>query len=229
MFQKAIEKAHEGQKKALIEEATSSGATVAQVVEFGGDDSAAPAVVGGALKSLFGGKVDSDFAQVFQLTTGGLEHLYIQPYEGVMAVPGEHHARIPGALPRPVVFAKALFGGGKWKTGEDKDLAKRLAGHPPLKSMTKALKWTWAAGTTEIKLPWTVQIRPLQDGSSHIVMKAGRYGGFTTYKVGFWVFVQLCEQLKGVLAQGAQPVSEQDFIEGAQFGPVFTQFLPSGA
>ncbi len=223
MFQKGLDKAHARQKKSVIEEAGKAGATVVDVVEMGNEEtSAAESAIGSTLKSLFGGKVSRDYVQLFRLTTAGINHIYVQPYDGISPVPGEHHAQIAGSWRSPLILEKRLLGGGKWKA-DDTELAAELSKDKSLKRVTSQLKWEWATGTTKIKLPWAVQIRAVPNGSSHLVMKAGRYGGFTSYKVGVQAFAALCQQFGASGSSASQPT--QSFITDTEFAPVFEQVL----
>ncbi|MEZ4403125.1 MAG: hypothetical protein R3B06_24085 [Kofleriaceae bacterium] len=213
LFDSGRAKARARQLGSLREELTKAGGQALEVVEL--DDTAtATSTVGSTLKSLFGGRVTHDFHQVLHARTGGLTHLFVQPYEGVTAMPGEHHALLDGTLPVPAVFKARVIRGPHWVGGHGDH---PWNNHGGLAAVTRDLAWKWSVGTTVIELPWTLQVRPAGGGRAHLVMATGRYGGFTTYHVGFAAFARVAHAVGAALIRGAEAPA-RDFVEPTQFG-----------
>lgn len=200
ILEKNAEKAHDRQKQSLIAEAAKAGCEVRSVDEAGVGGGAG--VLEGALKSIVGGRMNIDHVQTLTLETNGRTHLYFQPYAGVAAMPGEHYAIVDGALPVAVAFENGIFSNG-WSSPDDKAVAKALNGNGALKKVAKKSKFEWAVGMTKIELEWAAQIVGLGDGRSELVLQTGRYGGFTTYEVGFKHFVALWDAVAGALDTGS--------------------------
>ena len=200
LFDAGVTKARARQRASLLEEAAAAGG---QVLEFLDGAAAAPSptsIVAGTLKVLVGGTVTTDFHQVMVLRTGPLVHLYVQPYQGVQAMPGEHHAYLAGTLPMATVLRRA---GSRvhWEGGHGEHAFNRI---PAINVAAHALATTWKAGLTEITLPWLAQVRPAGGPRAHLAMQAGRYGGFTSYHVGFTAFGRLAAAVQASLVRGAE-------------------------
>ncbi len=190
LMEKGIEKARVRQRDAVIEEGGRSGSRVVNMVVVGDDPSAA-GVLGAMAKSFVGGKMSVDDAQIFSFETQGFAHTFVQPYDGMNALPGLHRATLPGSISYPAILKAKSFGRSIW-VGTDEQEIDVLGAHPMLGVATSKLEWKWKAGTTEISLPWTVQMRPAMTGTTEVVLRSGRYGGFTTYGVGIAAFLMLC-------------------------------------
>ncbi len=193
LFDSGVRKGRERQKNGVLAEAQKSGSQVVDVLELS-DEVEASQVLGGSLKMLFGGDLSSDGVQIFHLQRGGWSHVYVQPYDGMYPLPGEHHAVLTGSLPAPAVLEApgGLFrGGARWESPAEPRLAESLNTNAALQAQVKGLPWEWGMGTGVIKLKWALQFRSLGDGATHLVMRAGRFGGVTTYGVGVAMFVAL--------------------------------------
>ena len=221
-FDSGTTKSRARQRTSLIEEATAAGGQVLEVIDSA-DAATATSVVAGTLKVLLGGRVTSDFHQVVVLRTGPLTHAYVQPYQGIQPQPGEHHAIVGGTLPVPAVLRRRLLGPPQWEGGHGEHAFNR---NPAIAAASQALVWTWKAGLTEINLPWGAQVRPAGGATAHLTMLAGRYGGFTSYQVGFAAFVRLAIAIKAALVQGAH-VAGQEFVEPVTFAPITAALPPS--
>ena len=200
-------KAHQRQQAAVIAEATSAGLVLLEQHELSGEDLARRAVVSTALKAFIGGRLAPDTLQIFVFGAGDRRGIYVQPYSGLTPLPGEHIVALPGTLPAPAALTdEAIFGGPSWQTGPDKVLAKRLnKGSPGLRSVAKRTRFEWATGLTKIRLAWAVQVVSMGDGRSLVAMQTGRYGGITTYGVGFAQLASLCQALGPILDGGTAP------------------------
>lgn len=219
-FGKSQEKLLNRQKESIQEEAQKAGASVEEVMEFHTEDASRGKLLGDTLKSAIGGRLRADAIQVFKLRTRDLAHVYIQPYASLTTLPGEHHVRLRGCLKNPVALRKGFFGGLKWLAGEDRELSKQLAKERALKKAAKKLKWEWPVGAAVVKFDWLVQAKATDHAATHLVMRAGRYGGFTAYKVGLVQFVRLCEVMAPLL-QEASGGFEQGFLSE----PCYTSFF----
>jgi hypothetical protein len=201
-FDSGARKARERQLESLRKEAAAAGSTITSVTEDVTEKSGA----GGTLVSMFGGTHDITAIQLIELTTRGIPHVYVQPYNGVAALPGEHHVTLPGSVPAPAVLhAKKLFRGPKWESPDEgfaEQLSRAFAGLD--------FAWEWKSGFTVIELAWALQLRASTPSTTEVVLRAGRYGGFTTYEVGFSTFARVLGTSMKLVSPA--PVSPQDFI-----------------
>lgn len=221
-FDQGITKARDRQKQAIIAEAGQAGMHVLDVVELADGVDATRAAVGSSLKALFGGSMQVDCVQVFSLQTHGWPHTYAQPYAGVAALPGEHHGMLHGALPCPAMLTPAVFRGASWEAVIP-EVAKALNDNPYVKAAAQTTKFEWATGMSKVDLPWAVQVRSLGNGTTHVVMQTGRYGGVTTYGIGMAQWLKLCQALPACLQQYAHP--PQAFMDPARWGEVIDAAL----
>ncbi len=222
IIDKGLEKAHERQRQSLISEAQRAGCTVLSIQESGDREKAEGAAVGTSLKAIFGGRVGADTVQVMLLETMGMKHLYVQPFSGVSPIPGEHHAVLGGSLPAVIELGPGGFS-PEWKS-PDKELSKALnKSFPVLKAAAKKCEFEWAVGFGTVKLEWAIQVASMGDGRSHMVMQAGRYGGVTTYEVGFSHFMRMYNELSGSMRPERFPT--QGFMHPVSFGAVFEQLV----
>ena len=220
-FESGTAKSRARQRTSMIEEAAAAGCEVVEIVDST-DAATATSVVAGTLKVLVGGRVTTDFHQVVVLRTGPLTHAYVQPYQGVQPQPGEHHAILTGTLPVPATLRRRLLGAPRWEGGHGEHVFNRV---PAIAAASNNLVWSWKAGFTEITLPWGAQVRPGGGATAHLTMLAGRYGGITSYQVGFSAFVKLAFAIRAALVQGAtQP--GQEFAEAVTFAPIAAALPP---
>ncbi len=220
ILEKNAGKAHDRQRESLEKEAAEAGARLVAFEEAGVGGGAG--VLSGALKSIVGGRMNVDHVQTFTFETNGRTHLFFQPYAGVAAMPGEHYVILDGALSAAVAFQQNIFSKG-WASPADKAVAKALDGNGALKKVAKKSKFEWALGMGKIELEWAIQIASLGDGRSVLVLQTGRYGGLTTYKVGFAHFVALVEAAAAALGSGAQP--RQVLVHPATYEGLFRALL----
>lgn len=209
LIDKNMTKGHERQKASLLKELAAANISVKSVEEIEVESNKTTSAIGSSLKALTGGKLTPDFFQVFILDNQNRDHLYIQPYSGMVVLPGEHHIMVKGTLSSAVALTdEAIFGGPSWRSAKrDKEIETRLnKSNPQLKYLNKKCKFEWAIGMSKIELKWAVQVYAIGDGISHIVMQTGRYGGFTTYEVGFGYFSAVVEQISSLLDSNVGPV-----------------------
>lgn len=221
LFDSGAARSRARQRTSMIDEATAAGCQVVEVFDSA-DAATATSMVAGTLKVLFGGRVTSDFHQVVVLRTGPLTHAYVQPYQGIQPQPGEHHALLTGTLPVPATLRRRLLGAAQWEGGHGQHVFNHV---PAIVAASGALVWTWKAGFTEITLPWGAQVRPAGGATAHLTMLAGRYGGLTSYQVGFGVFVKLAFAIRSALVQGAE-LPGQDFAEAVAYAPIAAALAP---
>ena len=194
------------QKQALIAEAGKAGAQVHEILDLDGNQTQASTVVGETLTAMFGGRTRPDGFQLFRLSTNAWTHVYVQPYSGFAPLPGEHYGVIVGSLASPAIARADLrHSDHPFDPAAGPAIAQHLASAPAIRAVLRDLVWDWPAGMTKIELDWAVQLRSVGDGTTQVVMQAGRYGGLTTYDVGFAVWLRLCGAIHACLAQGAWP------------------------
>ncbi|HLT39212.1 MAG TPA: hypothetical protein VK034_23170, partial [Enhygromyxa sp.] len=201
--------ARDRQKQALIAEAGKIGAQVVEIVEFGDDARAASGAIGGSLTALIGGSMRVDAVMLVRLQTNGWTHFYAQPFSGFNPLPGEHHGILPGCLATPAILREELrYGDHPWDPAAGPEVARQLTSSPQVRQAIRSIAWEWAIGLTKVTIDWAIQLRSVGDGTTHVVMQSGRYGGITTYDVGFAQWMQVCQALHSCLAgwaPAAQP------------------------
>jgi hypothetical protein len=208
-----LEKARIRQRDAIIAEAAKAGARVINLSTMG-DDPSASSALGSTAKAFIGGKVSMDDAQVFTFDSQGFAHVYMQPYDGMNPMPGWHLATLPGSVPHAALLRARSLGRTGWVDRSDQPIDS-LDSHPVVSGAIRSVEWKWKVGMTEIKLPWTVQMRPTGVGTTEVALRAGRYGGVTTYGIGVAVFLNVSRAVHS-LTSGAQ-VDGEPFI--ASVGP----------
>lgn len=150
-------------------------------------------------------------------------HTYFQPYEGIKILPGEHHMLLKGTLDEPLSLQKiGVLGNQAWICPNQHNLEQMFNGSAALLEKTRGLKWDWDFGFTSYKLKWTVQLRPVGNGYTHLVMMAGRYGGMNTIRVGINPFLNLAAILMKVLRDDPS-VPAKPFLNPTTFGDYFEQ------
>jgi hypothetical protein len=194
------------QKQALIAEAGKLGAHVVDVIEIGDDARAASGAIGGSLTAMIGGGMRVDTVMLLHLQTNHWSHYYAQPFSGFNPLPGEHHGILHGALATPAIARADLrYADSPWDPAAGPELARQLAASPHVRRMLGSIVWEWAVGMTKVTIDWAIQLRSVGDGTTHVVMQSGRYGGLTTYDVGFAQWMQVCQALHPCLAAWAPP------------------------
>jgi hypothetical protein len=194
------------QKQALIAEAGKAGAQVVDIVELGDDARAASAAIGGTLTAMVGGSMRIDGVTILRLQTNGWPHVYAQPFSGFNPLPGEHHAILSGCLPSPAILRNpGRFQKPQWDPAAGPEVARQLSAAPFVQRVVESLAWEWQMGMTKVTLDWAIQLRSVGNGTTHVVMQAGRHGGLTTYEVGFAQWMQVCQALHSGLAAWAPP------------------------
>lgn len=221
-----LAKAYERQRNAIYEEAAALGGQVIGYEEHA-EGLKASRLLGDALKDKlnpFGGSMRVDGMQIFGFETGGVQHLYVQPWSQMHALPGEHHAWLPGAYRSPVVHQRAVVMGMSWNAGGDAELAKWLGTQAALMQVVKGCKKDWKAGTKTFDLEWTVQLLSLGDGRSHLIMQAGRYGGLTSYRVGLGHFLSLGHAWAPLIGRDTQYPAHAA-LQPVSYSDVFYQYV----
>ncbi|MCA9641799.1 MAG: hypothetical protein KC492_13935, partial [Myxococcales bacterium] len=217
------DRAHAGrqrQQRGLIDEALKTNARIVEAVDISPEGRGVGGATVSALKNLFGGKLGIDALQVLRFDSGGWHHCYVQPFSGMSSMPGEHYGILNGCLAAPAILREGgMLSPPRWDSGYFPEVAQQLNAHYGLKSAVKALKWEWQSGFGEVTLDWGVQIRSRGDGTSEVVMQAGRYGGFTTPQVGFAVWQQLMRSLSECLYPAT--CERQHYIQSPRFVDVF--------
>jgi hypothetical protein len=203
-----LQKARTRQRDAIITEAAKAGSRAVNVTSIGNDPSVGDAL-GSMAKAFVGGTVSSDDSQVFTLDCQGFAHVYVQPYDGLNAMPGWHFATLPGSVPHAAVLRAFPLGRRGWVDRKDQPID-GLNSHPVVSSSVRSLEWNWRTGMVEIKLPWAIQMRPTGIGTTEIAMRAGRYGGVSTYGVGVAVFLQVARAIHTLTSTA--PIDSEPFI-----------------
>lgn len=203
LLSNGIEKARVRQRDAIIEEGRRCGTLLTSMV-VAGDDPSSAGVLGAMAKVFVGGTMSADDVQIFSFDTQGFSHTFIQPYDGMNPMPGLHRATLPGSVPFPAILKAKSFGRSAWCDADSQNID-ALNAQSMLAMVTSKLEWKWRAGTTEISLPWTVQMRPTGGGTTEVALRSGRYGGFTTFGVGIRQFVTLCGSIHSLTSPTVVP------------------------
>lgn len=222
ILDKANEKARDRQGESIRQEASEFNSQVISLDTYSNEDSGTE-----FLKRIWERNVENEIPfqafQFFQFQNRGIQHAYFQPYDGMRYLPGEHHLLLKGTLDEPMILQKSgVMGTKRWECPNQDNLATMFNGSQALASKTNDLKWEWDLGVSTYKLKWTVQIRPVGNNMTHVTMFAGRYGGLTTIRVGFGIFLNLCATLMKVMREDSSVIAK-DFIVPTAFGSVFEE------
>jgi hypothetical protein len=219
-------KVFEADANALAKEAESVGVAildrdVVQVGEHGAIEFLKQSVSLGLLGTA---ETNPTHLQIYQLDAQPPPFIYIAAYQNISPLPGETHVRLPGSLPEPVTF---YYGGmlrkNKWFANEQVELEAHLGGDPELAAATKVLSWKKSAGDFNVNLDWTVQLRSLGDGTSHLAFQAGNYGKFLlNNRVGLKEFLALARAIEPLIYDEAYPA--QAFSYEVPSTSIFAQF-----
>lgn len=206
MKKKRLPKNYNRQEKSIIKEAKKQGLELIDVIYVDYDEeNKNKGKLNSTASSILGGKLKVTYAQVFLFNKHSEKQIYIQPYSGATPLPGEHHVFLAGGFSSPIVLKdEELYGGPSWKC-EDSALENRINDEgTDIGKAAKEIEFQWGVGTGKIIIEWAVQLYYLGAGKSHLIMQSGRYGGFTTYKVGFKEFGALMDALKDVVENNIQ-------------------------
>lgn len=195
-----LQKGYQRQKKSLMEQIENAGIKLLNFNEIDSEQSKASSAVTSTLKSIVGGKLQPDYWQIFTLEQGGRKQVYVQPYSGSTILPGEHHLYINGSIDYPIVLEDtAIFGGPVWSSSNSEFAKKLNKTEKNLKKAVKKIEFEWKIGTGRIELDWAIQVFSMGNGTSKIVMKTGRYGGITSYEVGFNELNKVVDALSSIV------------------------------
>jgi hypothetical protein len=201
-----VEANGQSQRDGVIDDAHRIGARVESVTSalerFDGTD-----LVTSIDSALFRGAQVTSNAHVFVFETQGFRHCYVQPYDDSDPLPGVHIARIEGTIRQAGIFLGGPIRQPGWYDGGDHSIT-AFDHDPTLQRLANDLSWQWNVGTREFALPWTVQVRACGGGHSEVVLRAGRYGGLSTYGVGMGVFLQWCSALHQLTGSGPERVDD---------------------
>lgn len=222
------------QKLAVIDEAARAGLGLVKVTDLG-SDVGAPSVRATAV-ALFGAAMSSTFTQVFRFERAGTQHLYVQPSEGMHAMPGEHHVWLPGALrsaaglvearPSFADFTPRTGPSRAWFAGDDVTVATYLDGDPALRAAIHDARWEWRLGLGQFRYAWNLQLRPLAGGSTHLAMMATGTGALSGRAVGFAQLASIAQPLARLLGHISVP-STPPLLQPSAFSSVFEEVLAS--
>ena len=219
---KGKQKAYNRQTESIRKEAAGFNSQLTQSIDLLQDEGAA-GFVGGFKNALIGGKTKATAIHLHLFQNRDIHHAYFQPYQGLTVLPGEHHILINGTVPTPISYEKTgMMGRKKWVAPAMENIAQRLNGNPTFSGLTKQIKWDWGTGLSSIDLKWTLQLRPTGDGRSHMVLVPGRYGGFTSYQVGFGVFLHTAAAFMNMLKDTANQAAGT-FVNPTAFSDIFLQ------
>ena len=166
-----------------------------------------------------------DGMELFLFETGPARHLYVQPYADGTPVPGEHHAWVHGGWPSPAALEASIMR-GRWTAPASDELTRWMHhSSPPLARVARDTSFRWAFGVHRIELDWAVQVASLGDGRSHLVMRAGRYGGGATVLVGFAHFLSVAEAVAMSLGES---VAAQTHVHPPSHADLFQLVLERG-
>jgi len=225
MNKNRLPKIYKHQEKSIINETKKQGLELIDViyVDFGEEDEN-KGILNNSVKSILNGKLKVTYVQVFILNKHGEKQIYVQPYAGATPLPGEHHVLLSGGLSSPIILKdEEQYGGPSWKC-KDSDLENKVnEDGTSLEKASKEIEFQWTVGTGKIYLEWAVQLHYEGGGKSHLTMQTGRYGGFSTYKVGFKEFGVLVDALKYELKKDVQ--EEQEPIYQSHYNDIVNKYL----
>ena len=200
---RGLNKAHKRQKTSLLKEAQAAGCEVLSFEETNQQDDAGKTAIATSLKAFTGGKMKLDSWQLMTLETAGLRHVFVQPFSGMSPMPGEHHAILKGTAPSTVALVQGVLG-KKWESPDAAFATVLNKERRELKMLAKKCEFEWGVGMGKIVLEWALQMFSRGNGSTQCVMQTGRYGGFTSYGVGFRQYLALVCELSNVLSSDAR-------------------------
>ena len=163
--------------------------------------------------------------QIFVLETGGMRHLYVQPFSADARLPGTHHLWIHGALRSAALYdsdSKAFF------AGPDPELARWLHAQPIARVMHE-IDWDWRISSTRIVDPVVLQVRAFH-GVGHVTVRAlDAAGGINidSHPVGFRALPRIVHALlASVAAAGPDQTFHAPAYAAEAFEALLTDALP---
>ncbi len=197
IFSNGIEKAHERRIEQLRKECTKEGVELVDVKNVTLEEvSSAKASLGSSLTALTGGKVGYDFLQVYTLSYNNQLQYYLQPFNGLTPLPGQHFICVPFSLSNPIQYRikknknllesiyQGLMNSIPFVSSKAIRVCEWLCENNELQAglyktklpTLKELSHVWMNGATKIELDWTVQACAINKNSTLVTMKTGRYG-----------------------------------------------------
>ena len=162
------------------------------------------------------------------------------PYTNLGLAAPEYQAQLSGSLPASVRVVPSRFAtsrqgvqllavltvlllGLPWLLGwgrpsltsPDPAVSQRLRRDRALRRALRRLKPRWRMGARVQAHEWLVQVRPLGDGRSDVVMAVGFYWGTRALNVGVSAFSELCAALSGVLEPTEHPA--RPFLDAPRY------------
>lgn len=251
LLKKALNKSFENQRNSIVGEINQAGLALEDCIELREEDTESlSGLYKGSAKALtFGGNLEINAHQIYITSSKLGKQVYIQPYAGIAALPGEHHAIIAGNFNAPFAITPSLFGKSSMlplysmlivstmglvrllKLRSPKivspceELLTTLDMDKNFMQALNGIKFEWGVGASIIRHQWGVQVKPLGNGYSHVVLKSGRYGGLLAPIVGVQKFAQLCKAIS--ICSTDASVEAQDFIYDPTYQSVAQTYLAS--
>ena len=246
LFGSGLTKSMKRQRKAVEAEILAAGLVLDGVEEIVSEKAGGiGSTVSGLVSATLGGSLHDEAHQVYAMEGVAGAHVFVLPYSSTLVLPGEHRAVVEGAAPASFkvvqpwlgnpgnlrlllllgmftcgTFFLLVFAFG-WRSpkvvSDDAAMQARLRADPRMRKALSGLKFQWGVGLGVIELDWAVQVRPLGNGRSEVVMATGRYGGLTTYKVGMKKFNELVTLLPAILGKETGSDAALPFLEPVRF------------
>jgi hypothetical protein len=153
------------------------------------------------LSSIFlgGGDLTVIAVIVARLRFSDFDHWYFLPSAKTTQLPGEHHALLPGSVPRSCLqlAEKGQQGPVTWSS-DDPKFSRTLGEDRALMKLSKKVNFSWRGQGVTTNHQFPLQLRPGGNGWVHVAMKGGGYG-FGMDKAGFKCFTRICQALQPLL------------------------------
>jgi hypothetical protein len=192
------------QKLWILREAERAGARVLAVWDDGQYEHRSTSA---RWQALTVGSFRASSVQTFVFETGGVRHLFVQPYSASHPLPGTHHVWLHGALRSPVLFDVAS---SSFHAGHDWGLPQWL-NPSPIGQLLRSIDWTYRIETsTRVDDPLAMQLRAMGDGLGHLVVRASGDNQLHGHDVGFMNVWRIAQVLK---MSGLEPLdARQPFL-----------------
>lgn len=155
-------------------------------------------LLGGALKSVFGGKLSMSRVDVIVAEGPSGQVVVLQPYDGNTPLPGELHAVVRGALRASAAYGSSNWGGFNWHS-DDEEIQGYLRSQ---KFSAQDLPEDLKHGLGSIRLDWTVQAFPVAADRSWIACQLGGFSGSGSHGAALTVVDQLAPAIAMSAASG---------------------------